>query len=132
MAVTRWTLYNPRTDVTLTLAMNPKQVVGLDGVDAPLNFMQPAGEDSEPIFYGRPAKPIEISASGTILTLQALDDMIEWAGKRNALKLTTDLGRRYWVRFDKFTPTRVNVVNREYKASFDLHGWNMGRIVGDD
>lgn len=131
MSVTRWTLYDPKTDTTLTLEMNPKQVVGLDGVSKAFGYIQPNAEDGIPIFYGKGRRPNEITATGSVISLAGLDQMIEWADKTTQLKLTTDLGRQYWVYFDTFTPTRTNVVNRQYKASFDLHGYTVRRIPAE-
>jgi hypothetical protein len=44
--------------------------------------------------------------SGTILTENEYNALIQWADERKQVRLTDDLGRQFWIYITSFVPTR--------------------------
>ncbi len=56
-------------------------------------------------FEGRP-EPQTFSFSGTILSEDHYNIMVEWTSKKTQINLSDDLGRKYWIYITNFSPTR--------------------------
>lgn len=115
----RWTLYDPVLNETWTFAMNPAEG-GEPGFELAVNSLGTTAPDGDPIFFAPQPTPQDMQFNGTILALGELANFFTACRKVRAMKLTDDLGRAYWVLISKFAPSRKRVVNRPYKASYDM------------
>lgn len=73
-------------------------------------------------------QPQTMTFSGTILTEEHYEIMIEWVNKSTQVNISDDLDRKYWVLLTSFSPKRVYVPEypwrHEYTAEATILSWN--------
>lgn len=69
----------------------------------------------------------QISFSGVILEEEHLRAFEEWALKRKQVRITDDLGRKYWIYIKTFSPSRQKNNTYEWYHTYTVNGIVMDR-----
>lgn len=121
----RWTIFDPETDETLTLPINPKETLGpprekkIDG--------NRSTQGNPVIFEGR--QPLAFMRTNGALLYQADHDFYDaWFDIPNEVLLTDHLDREMWVYLTKFATTFRNRTVHRWSATHETEAlflrWN--------
>lgn len=119
MTVQRWVFHDPVLNVSMTLAMNPKDAMGPDRAKT-IGYAQSAGPGGSTLVYEGREPPPDFSWSGTILTADHYHALRTWYLKRVPVTLTDDLSRVFVIYIKSFKPKRVRSALYPWKHTFDM------------
>lgn len=116
MAGHRWTLWNPDTETTISLPINPRE--GALPAREKTVTVETSTMGSPVLFEGK-SKPVAIRVNG-FLQLEAHHEFMNaWYDLQVAVMITDDLGQRFWCYMTKFAPTRRNRVKFPWSATYE-------------
>lgn len=78
------------------------------------------------MYQGKPLVP-EFFFSGVILSENEYRAFEEWVDKRKQIRITDDLGMKYWVYFKSFSPTRVKDSRYPWHHTYSAAGVLLDR-----
>lgn len=116
----RWTFHDPVTNTTYTLPVNPKEG-GEREYEKTVNTQDTTAPDGRTIVFEGRDKPGAIAWSSYFRSTAERDDFITWWRKRRQILRTNDLGEQDWIYLVKLSPKRKHVVNRRYRADYDIN-----------
>jgi len=111
---------------TYELPVNP------DSASTPAPFspkklsFQPTCAGAQVIYEGR-AEPKKISFSGVILTEAQYNSFRTWVNKNKQIRITDDLGQKFWVYLKSFSPTRRSDTVYDWLMDYTAEGFVLDR-----
>ena len=112
-----WVFSDPSTGDEYEFAINPLDASVPDSVR---NVTTQYTTGGIPInFEGRP-QPGTMSLSGTILSEDHYNAMVDWTRKTKQINVQDDLGRSYWIYITTFNPTRQYVPEYPWRHEYSM------------
>ena len=134
MARTGWILYDPDTDTTVVLPVNPYSDGGYTKsrrVSSSYSGMYQASGGTHTvatIVYNQEQQPEKLNYTGRVYTEEEFNLITEWVNKNNPVHLTDDLGRKFEILFEAIAFDRVRSVQNPYKHEYQLTATVLGMI----
>lgn len=119
MAVVRWTFYDPGTDETWQVPLNPSDG-GSPGYKRNFTYQNTSAPDGKTLVFEGRADPQTLEFSGTLLTEAHLATFVEWWEKRNQILITDDLFRQFWVVIEEFSPKRKRAIHYPWRHEYTV------------
>lgn len=115
----KWEFRDDMTLDTYTFEINPNEG-GSPTYVKKINFEATTAPDGQTLIYEGQADPRKMSFSGTVLTRDQYEAMVEWFGKRVPIHLTDDLGREFMIFITSFQAQRQRAVHYQWKHTYTV------------
>jgi len=119
MTVTRWTFFEPISNITYEVPVNPNDG-GSPVFSKNFAYQTTSAPDGQTIVFEGAVKPNAMTFSGVILTEGHYEFYKTLFELNHQLKLTDDLGREFWIVITDYEPKRVRSAHYPWKHTFDV------------
>lgn len=126
MARIPWVFTDLTDASTYSFPINPKDDGSLQ-YEKSIVYQNTSAPDGKTIIYEGRDTPNTTSFSGTILTEDQYNAMVEWFSKRHQIQVVDDLGRTFSIYITKFNPkrklSRTYPWRHDYTVEYTILDW---------